>query len=52
VSIEDLFAQIEDQSIEGGCDCCNAVQVVKTISPGIFELTVMHDDWCPAIERA
>ena len=50
MSIEELFEQIEDQPIEGGCDRCNAVQVVRMAEPGIFTMLVVHDDWCPVVD--
>lgn len=47
--LEDLFNQIEDEPIPGGCDQCDAYQTVVTLSPGVHSLTVHHDDWCPAL---
>ncbi len=48
-SMGDLFSQVEDQPIPGGCDACNAFQTVTTIDTGIHSLTVHHDDWCPLL---
>jgi hypothetical protein len=47
--LEDLFSQIEDQPIPGGCDVCDAYQTVETLTPGVHSLTVHHDDWCPVL---
>ena len=49
--VEDLFDQVEDEPIPGGCNRCDAYQVL-TPDPdpnhaGIYYLTVRHDDWCP-----
>jgi hypothetical protein len=46
-SFDDLFSQIEDQPIPGGCDACDAYQTVEAVAPGVHSLTVHHDDWCP-----
>jgi hypothetical protein len=45
--LEDLFSQIEDEPIPGGCDQCDSYQTVKTVAPGIHSMIVHHDDWCP-----
>ena len=45
--LDDLFSQIEDEPIPGGCDQCDAYQTVVTVAPGVHSLTVHHDDWCP-----
>jgi len=47
--LEDLFSQTEDQPIAGGCDQCDAYQTMSTESPGVYVLTVHHDDWCPVL---
>lgn len=31
----------------GGCDDCNAYQVMTCKSDGVYELQVHHDDTCP-----
>lgn len=45
--LDDLFGQIEDQPMPGGCDQCDAYQTVVEVTPGVHSLTVHHDDWCP-----
>ncbi len=32
----------------GGCDDCTAHQTVERQATGVYELTVHHDDTCPA----
>jgi hypothetical protein len=44
--LDDLFTQIEDQPIPGGCPRCDAFQTVESPVPGVHILTVHHDDWC------
>ena len=46
-ALDDLFGQIEDQPMPGGCDLCDAFQVLEITSPGVWEMHVTHDDWCP-----
>jgi hypothetical protein len=48
-SLDDLFGQTEDQPIKGGCERCNAFQTVEEIHPGVWSLTVHHDEWCPLL---
>lgn len=45
--LEELFSQIEDQPVPGGCDQCGAYQTVTVDEPGIFRVIVHHDSWCP-----
>jgi hypothetical protein len=47
--LEDLFGQIEDEPIQGGCDRCDAYQILREESPGVYVLQVHHDDWCPVL---
>ncbi len=45
----DLFKRLEEQSIPGGCDQCEATQTFETVSPGVHVLHVEHEDDCPAM---
>jgi hypothetical protein len=45
--LDDLFGELKDRAIPGGCDSCDAYQTVETLSPGINIIHVNHDDWCP-----
>ena len=47
MNLDDLFGQVEDQPIPGGCDRCDAFQTMEVISPGVWLMRVHHDDWCP-----
>jgi hypothetical protein len=47
--LEDLFSQIEEEPIPGGCEQCDAYQALVTLAPGVYSMTVHHDDWCPAL---
>jgi len=38
----------ETQRVSGGCDACEAYQTITEDSPGVYVLTVHHDDRCPA----
>ena len=48
-ALDDLFEQTEDQPTPGGCERCNAYQVLTAdpANAGIYHLTITHDDWCP-----
>jgi len=43
-----VFEQTEDQPIEGGCRYCDAYRILVPMpdAPGVFTLTVFHDDGC------
>ena len=40
-------AAAKGQQIQGGCDLCSAYQTLGEESPGVYVLTVHHDDDCP-----
>jgi hypothetical protein len=43
-----LLGPLDGARIPGGCDSCNAFQVVRPgVVPGAWNVTVHHDDWCP-----
>jgi hypothetical protein len=46
---DDIFSQIEDQPIIGGCHMCDAYQVLETLEPGVHSLIIHHDDDCPIL---
>jgi len=46
-SIEALFAAVADQKIPGGCDRCDAYQVVTVLGEGVPSLVVHHTTDCP-----
>ncbi len=46
--LDDLFSQIEDEPIPGGCDSATRTRR-WTMTPGVHSLTVHHDDWCPVL---
>lgn len=37
--------------VDGGCDECDATQRTERLEHLIWQTTVMHDDWCPQLER-
>lgn len=39
-----------DLPLPGGCDDCDAVQIV-TASDGVYVLQIKHDVTCPALAR-
>ena len=52
MTIDQLFEQIEDQPIEGGCDRCNAWQILFRNPDGTYVLQIAHDDWCAQLKTA
>jgi hypothetical protein len=45
--LDDLFGELKDSAIPGGCDMCDAFQTVETVERGVHIIHVNHDDWCP-----
>jgi len=45
--VESLFAAVADQKIPGGCDRCDAYQVVTVLGEGVASLVVHHTTDCP-----
>jgi hypothetical protein len=46
-TIHDLFARLGDRQVPGGCDRCDSYQTLSEELPGLYALTVHHDDDCP-----
>ena len=38
---------LEGARVPGGCDYCDACQVVEPVSAGVWSIGVHHDDDCP-----
>ena len=46
-----VLDQLTGQRVPGGCDDCSAYQTVVEHSPGVYVLTVHHDDSCPWLRQ-
>jgi hypothetical protein len=46
-SAQALLGPLDGARIPGGCHDCNAYQVVRPESAGVWRIEVHHDDWCP-----
>ena len=42
-----MLEALPDQPIPGGCDDCDAYQVLTQPVPGVYVVEVRHDDTCP-----
>jgi hypothetical protein len=44
-----VIARLDGLRVEGGCDHCDAYQVIHANAdgPNFHILRVYHDDWCP-----
>jgi hypothetical protein len=45
--VTDFLSSLAGKQIPGGCATCDAYQTVREVTPGIWSLTVHHDDECP-----
>jgi hypothetical protein len=45
--IDAVLSQLVGRETPGGCGTCDAYQTVREWKPGIWSLTVHHDDYCP-----
>lgn len=48
-NFDELFKKLEGDHIPGGCDQCDAYQVLEQLSPGVHALNIHHDDNCPVL---
>jgi len=46
------LSPLEGERIPGGCDRCDAFQIVEPIDGGVWTLTVYHDDNCPFLKES
>lgn len=46
MSLDDLFGDLKDRRVPGGCDQCDAFQTFDVVSPGVHVIRVHHDDRC------
>jgi hypothetical protein len=44
------FGPLDGKRIPGGCEKCNAFQVVEPAAAGVWMLNVYHDDACPFLK--
>jgi hypothetical protein len=51
-AFDELFAKVEGDRIPGGCDQCDAYQVLEQLSPGVHALNIHHDDDCPILRAS
>jgi hypothetical protein len=42
-----VLAEFGHRRIPGGCEDCDAYQIVSRVAEGIFSLNIHHDDSCP-----
>lgn len=46
----ELFEPTEDRPIPGGCEVCDAFQVMERLGDGMWVMHVAHDEWCPVLK--
>ena len=48
-TIGDLFHSLTGRPLPGGCDDCDAFQIMEEdkTHPGVWHLVIHHDDECP-----
>lgn len=46
-SAQALFGPLDGARIPGGCESCDAYQVVRPAVAGVWHIDVRHDDDCP-----
>jgi hypothetical protein len=50
--LNDLLAPLDGARIPGGCDDCDAYQIVVATAGGmrgVSAIQIYHDDWCPTL---
>lgn len=51
-AFDELFREAEGKRIPGGCDQCEAYQIVESVSPGVWHLAIRHDADCPILRAS
>ncbi len=49
MTLDRLLGDLAGQTVPGGCEDCDADQTVSQHHPGVWLLTVAHDDGCPIL---
>jgi hypothetical protein len=44
-----FFESLAGQEVPGGCDQCDAIQVVTEATRGVWVLDIRHEDECPVL---
>jgi hypothetical protein len=44
-----LLGPIDGDRVHGGCPSCRAFQTAEPKAPGVWAVTVHHDDDCPVL---
>lgn len=44
-----MLGPLDGEKIPGGCEQCNAYQTAELLGPGVWNISVHHDEWCPMI---
>jgi len=47
-TVPSVLDSMTGHRMPGGCDDCTAYQTVEQHDPGVYLLTVHHDDTCPS----
>ena len=48
-TLTELFMEVEDHLVPGGCDDCAAWELREHVEPGVRRSRVFHDPGCPAL---
>ena len=46
MSVKELITPLIGARVAGGCDACDAYQVVEQVEEGIYAFGIFHDDNC------
>ena len=47
--LANVLGPLDGASVPGGCESCNAHQVVRSEASGMWVIDVLHDDGCPVL---
>lgn len=46
-----VFGPMDGAEIHGGCEQCDAYQMVRVVDRAVFSVDVFHDNDCPVLKR-
>ena len=48
-TLTELFMEVEDHLVPGGCDDCASWELREYVAPGVRNSRVFHDPACPVL---
>jgi len=50
--LANVLGPLDGATVPGGCESCEAYQIVRSEAPGMWVIDVFHDEGCPVLLKA